>query len=392
MFDVDRLSAAVTELRSQVEALEPECLHGSSATSLLKLFVEAERVASAGRCLVSRRVEETNSWQSEGYRSAAEFLAAKTGSPVGQVFSDLDTARKLEALPSTSSAFRSGELSSTQITHIARAASVLPSMEAQLLNSARSSSVRELQTKCRSIALSSQAEVANYESIRRRRYFRTWTESDGALRLDGRLCPDDGGRLLASLKRHRERIFKEARAAGRRESSSAYEADALVALSDERPGAASGGAVPSVNVTVDRSALKRGYRQGDETCEISGVGPIPVATAKALLSDAILKVIITDGSDVVSVRHVGRTVPSAIRTALAARDPVCAVPGCDVTINLEIDHRIPFADGGPTSLDNLVRICRWHHYLKTHRGFRLQGSPGSWQWMKPRETVMEASG
>src|SRR5207302_996436 len=79
-------------------------------------------------------------------------------------------------------------------------------------------------------------------------------------------------------------------------------------------------------------------------------------------SDATVHAVLTDGVDVTAVAHLGRTIPAHLRTALAERDPVCCVPGCDVRRGLEIDHRIPYAEGGPTSLANLARMCGWHHY------------------------------
>ena len=114
-----------------------------------------------------------------------------------------------------------------------------------------------------------------------------------------------------------------------------------------------------------------------------GVGSIPVSVARTLTADSVLNVVVTKGSDVTAVAHGGRTIPARVRTALEARDPTCVVPGCDGRVNLEIDHRIPFAEGGPSSLDNLVRMCRWHHFLKTHRGYRLGGSARAWTWSGP---------
>jgi hypothetical protein len=54
-----------------------------------------------------------------------------------------------------------------------------------------------------------------------------------------------------------------------------------------------------------------------------------------------------------------------LREALIDRDRVCVVPGCGISKGLEFDHRIPFAQGGPTSIDNLQRLCKHHHRMKT---------------------------
>jgi hypothetical protein len=122
---------------------------------------------------------------------------------------------------------------------------------------------------------------------------------------------------------------------------------------------------------------------GRQICEIPGIGPIPVAAARRLWSDAILKVLVTDGCDVKAVAHAGRTIPAKVRTALEGRDQTCAVPGCDMRDGLAIDHIIPFAEGGPSTLENLGRLCNWHHYLKTHCGYRLEGPPDRRRWAGP---------
>ncbi len=101
--------------------------------------------------------------------------------------------------------------------------------------------------------------------------------------------------------------------------------------------------------------------------------------------DSILSVLVTDGVDVTGVAHAGRTIPTALRRALAERDPVCVVPGCDSCEGLEIDHVVPFGAGGKASMENLVRLCHWHHYLKTHHRHRLEPDAGGWRWIIPDE-------
>ena len=76
--------------------------------------------------------------------------------------------------------------------------------------------------------------------------------------------------------------------------------------------------------------------------------------------------------------------PAHIRSALEVRDEKCVVPGCEVAKGLEIDHyQIGFAQDGPTELWNLCRLGRWHHHLKTHCGYAIEGQPGSWEWKAP---------
>jgi hypothetical protein len=141
-----------------------------------------------------------------------------------------------------------------------------------------------------------------------------------------------------------------------------------------------------VHVRVDHQALVRGRVEPGEVCEIPGVGPIPVEVARRLAVDSILSVLVTDGVDVTAVAHAGRSIPASVRRALEERDPVCAVPGCGLGEGLEIDHIEPFAQGGKTTLANLVRLCHWHHYLKTHHRYRLERDHGSWRWIDPGGT------
>jgi 5-methylcytosine-specific restriction endonuclease McrA len=96
-------------------------------------------------------------------------------------------------------------------------------------------------------------------------------------------------------------------------------------------------------------------------------------------------VLLTDGVVITAVAHAGRTISAHLRTAIEARDPKCIVPECDARRDLHIDHRIPFASGGSTALENLARLCRWHHYQKSHLGYRYRGRPGAWEWIPPDE-------
>jgi hypothetical protein len=134
---------------------------------------------------------------------------------------------------------------------------------------------------------------------------------------------------------------------------------------------------------IDLAAFRRGHLEPGERCDIAGVGPVPLATIERYFGAAWAKLVITAGHDIRTICHAGRTINSHLRTALELRDPVCAVPGCHASLNLEIDHIIPFAQGGPTTLDNTVRLCSFHHDQKTYDGYTITGRPGHWQWHPP---------
>ena len=119
-------------------------------------------------------------------------------------------------------------------------------------------------------------------------------------------------------------------------------------------------------------------------CEIEGLGPIPVDEAIATMGRALCHLVITDGVDVTTICRMGRNIPLPLALALLERDRTCVVPGCDVTKGLEFDHwQVDYAQGGTISMDNLARLCKHHHRLKTHRGFRLMGGPGQWEFVAP---------
>ena len=371
-------------LAAAVGAMRPEVTRAEDAIKLLEALTTIERLAAAGRTLLAPRIEESRVWQRDGHRTASSWLAATTGRPLGDAIGSLETGKRLEQLPATKDAFVAGKLSEAQTREIAAVAPTDPQIEASLVDTAQEATLPRLREACLRVAAQADDATSRYEAIRRRRYLRHWTEPDGAVRIDARLTPDDGAHVIATLDARKEHVFRAARRAGLREPYAAYAADALVQLARDDTDDAKRGPRAMIHVIVDHGALTRGSTQGGERCEIPGIGPIPVATARALASDSILKVLVTDGVDVRAVAHAGRTIPARLRTALEQRDQTCVVPGCDVRHGLEIDHyRVAFADGGSTALDNLARLCRWHHYLKTHCGFLLSGAPGAWQWGSP---------
>jgi hypothetical protein len=123
-----------------VRDFDPHACEGGLAREYVKAFAKLERLAAAGKTLALAQVDRTGAWADGpgASRSAAEWLAAETGAPVGDAIRDTDTARRLEGLPATAEALRGGALSSAQAREITAAAVEAPGAEGDLLGLAGS--------------------------------------------------------------------------------------------------------------------------------------------------------------------------------------------------------------------------------------------------------------
>ena len=91
---------------------------------------------------------------------------------------------------------------------------------------------------------------------------------------------------------------------------------------------------------------------------------IAAETARRLCCDAgIVPVVDGPNGEPLSVGRRTRSSPPAVRRALSNRDRGCRFPGCTATQRLHGHHVRHWAEGGETSLDNLVLLCPTHHRL-----------------------------
>src|SRR6187551_1297982 len=120
-------------------------------------------------------MEAACTWQRAGYRSAAEQIAAVSGSSVSSARTMLETSKQIEALPATADAMRTGKLSSQKAAAIASAATVAPEAEAGLLAKAAApvAVVREACLKAKAVD-----RDAAHARILKGRYAREFTDGE----------------------------------------------------------------------------------------------------------------------------------------------------------------------------------------------------------------------
>ena len=122
-------------------------------------------------------------------------------------------------------------------------------------------------------------------------------------------------------------------------------------------------------------------------------GSVAVETARRLGCDgALLGVVKGARGEPLAVGRRTRAVPPAIRRALRIRDGGCRFPGCDRTRYAHAHHIRHWADGGETSLDNLVTLCSQHHRLVHEGGYGVRVKEGEIQFTRPDGRVMPAAG
>jgi hypothetical protein len=240
-------------------------------------------------------------------------------------------------------------------------------------------------------ALAPEAAADADELAHRRRRLDVVTTFDGTVAVHGTLDPESGDTLLTALTALSGRAGPDDR-----RSPGQRRADALVELCrrqlDRGDLPALGGERPHLTVLVPLTALPTtttatagssptaGVRALDSRRRPAGAaGALGVSglvaaetvwgsvlgseTARRLACDAsITRVVLDPDSQPLDVGRRTRLVPPAIRTALVVRDRGCTFPGCDRGPQWTDAHHLRhWSDGGPTSLDNLVLLCRQHH-------------------------------
>lgn len=144
------------------------------------------------------------------------------------------------------------------------------------------------------------------------------------------------------------------------------------------------GAATKVILRLDYTAAQRGYLEPGEACEISGLGPIPVAAARQILArgDPFVAAVVTQAEEVTQVVHLGRG-PNALQlTALEWMNPTCSAEGCDNAI-LEWDHAREWSQRQETVLRNMDGLCGPEHQLKTRFGWALEPGVGKRRFLPP---------
>jgi hypothetical protein len=357
-------------LEALARDFEPDALHGRASLELVRELGVIQALLDGLKARVAKRVDDTCAYVALHDRNAKHTVARAFGVGPGEAQRAIDLAERLDQLPATDAAVRSGQLSAKAASMIAEAAVHNPAAEIALLDAARDGLV-PLKDAC----VQARAEVEDSEVRAKRLHAQRglwiWTDTEGMVCGKFRLTPEVGGQIKAVVEEAVQKTFRARRDPESREPHEAYAADALA---DAFLGDGPQGARATVHLLADHAAVVRGFALPGETCEIPGVGPVNAQYVRDLLGDAFVTLVIKKGKDITTVAHLGRHIPAELRTALIAGGRECDVAGCHNRGYLELDHSHPVAKGGLTSWWNLRWLCYLHHKRKT-QGAELPRKP-----------------
>jgi len=382
------------------------------------------------------RFDRLEGWKAAGHRSCAHWLSYRSGMDLHTAREHVRVARALAELPRTSASMARGRLSFSKVRAITRVATA--ESESRLLALAEDSTTAQVERTCRAWKRGSRRCEADRERERHRlRTLSVFPDDEGMYLIRGRLEPEVGTLLMRAIDAASDALYRERREPGR-PGAPRPEPDRPATRGPEAasPARSDIGDVPagtrSAPVDSSREAARRrhdalallaecalaaGFGPGSTACEsapISGtraaryqvllhVDPdtlsedrepgrsdledgtrVAAGTARRLACDAAVVRVQHDADGaVLDVGRRTRTIPPALRRALEVRDGGCCFPGCGLRFT-DAHHVIHWADGGETSLENTLLLCRFHHRLVHEGGWRLEWSgSGRPEFRKP---------
>jgi uncharacterized protein DUF222/HNH endonuclease len=367
--DLDRLGDEIAELSAHLDA----------ATARLLTLI--------------REFDARGGWNS-GFSSCAAWLGWRVGLDLGAARERVRVARALGTLPRLSEALARGELSYAKVRALTRVAT--PETEARLLAVGRAGTAAHIERIVRGWRrVDRQAEARQAARQHAERGLHVYPDEDGTVLVRGRLTPEIGALLIRALDAARETLYQRARAtAGAAAADPALapptrpqqQADALALLAETAlhheidPGAP--GERYQVVVHVDAAVLADPEQPGQSVLEEGS--HVSAETSRRLACDASRVVMRHDEEGrLLEVGARTRTIPPALRRALLHRDRSCRFPGCHVRVG-QGHHVRHWAQGGPTTLGNLLLLCRRHHHAVHEEGYRVSRGPdGTLEFRRP---------
>jgi len=334
-----------------------------------------------------RQFDERVGWLKWGFESCAEWLHWRCDFSLCTAREKVRVAHALKTQPHVATAFATGTLSYSKARLLTRV--VTPANERELVRYAEKTTTARVADRCVELRYGNVESVDDANRAWASRSLRIHRDRERGVMTFTVELPFETGELVGkAIDRARDATAAETPELVD-DRWSAQQADALVALANtylSGSGQDTTGASDNYQVTVhvDQSALAKGR----------GRSGLPLESVRRLCCDADAVVIVEDDNgNPLSVGRKTRTVPTAIKRALEARDRGCTFPDCKNKRFVDTHHSRHWSAGGETSIDNLLLICSRHHRLVHEGGYRIERDyQDRWFFKRPDGLAVPACG
>lgn len=143
----------------------------------------------------------------------------------------------------------------------------------------------------------------------------------------------------------------------------------------------------TVDLQVDLETL---VNLAESPGEMAGFGPVIADIARQIAAEQVAgewRFTVTHPETGLPVANgiTKRRPTSSQRRFVEARNRSCVFPGCRMpSRRCDLDHRVPYSDGGPTTVCNLAPLCRRHHVIRHRAGWKHKPlDSGDHLWTSP---------
>jgi hypothetical protein len=333
-----------------------------------------------------RQFDERAGWLQWGLGNCAEWLHYRCDFSMNAAREKVRVAHAMKTLPDIAAAFSSGRLSYSKVRAMTRV--VGAHNEEELLSFALKTTTARVEERCRELRCGTVDSLDGAQRAFSSRSLRVTRNADrGVMTISIDLPMETGELVEKALDKARDDSVSKAEFID--ESWSARQADALVSMASsylsgnvEKTRSTSDDYL--VTIHVDQSALANG----------DGRSSLPIESVKRMCCDGHTVVLgESENGEPLNIGRKTRTVPTAIKRALIARDKACSFPGCHHTRFVDAHHIRHWSAGGKTSLDNLMLLCSQHHKLVHEGGFRIERDyQHHWFFKRPDGRAVPACG
>jgi hypothetical protein len=379
---------------------QPDGLRLAHEITKLSAYIYA---ATYRLLVLIREYDEKGYWHQPGLCSCAHWLNFQCGIGMNAAREKVRVALALKDLPLISEGFRKGELSYSKVRAMTRVADA--TNEAYLMKIAKHGTahhVEKLVSLYRGCIRRQENKEANKQHLNRELSIRYGT--DGCIIINARLPAEQGALIVKALEMAMAQADPQepVRADSSRDNPAAQEVTAVTPprepVKARRADAMAQIAETYLNTAPQSSSTADRYQvvvhvsaetlKDEITAETSDHinsdlshledGPhVTAETSRRIACDCSIYGIKEDeDGEPLSVGRKTRSIPPALRRALRSRDKGCRFPGCTHTHFIDGHHIKHWADGGETSMANLVQLCRHHHRLVHEGGFECERKTG----------------